>query len=120
MNITTAITFAPYDLRRLPAPRIHKRVTIAEIQARVAQQFNVRIAELQTSSRKRRIARPRQVAMYLAHRHTTASLPEIGRRLGNRDHTTVIHGIRQIERLRNIDADLDAEIEAIQFRLGGA
>ena len=66
-----------------------------------------------SARRARAVARPRQIAMYLAKRLTPRSLPEIGRRFGGRDHTTVIHAVKQIERLRGEDADLDADVRTL-------
>jgi len=65
------------------------------------------------------VARPRQVAMYLAKQLTPRSLPEIGRRFGGRDHTTVIHAVRRIEKLRQTDAELDADVRLLIRQLEG-
>ena len=73
-------------------------------------QYRIRKAEMTSARRAREVARPRQVAMYLSKQLTPRSLPEIGRRFGGRDHTTVIHAVRQIEKLRASDAELDADI----------
>jgi chromosomal replication initiator protein len=73
-----------------------RRITIEEIQIRVAQHFNIKVAEMHSPRRARAVARPRQVAMYLAKQLTSRSLPEIGRKFGNRDHTTVMHADRKI------------------------
>jgi chromosomal replication initiator protein len=94
-----------------------ERITIDIIQRMAAAQFDIPLAEMKSQRRARVIARPRQVAMYLAKHHTTRSLPEIGRRFGGRDHTTVLHAIRRIEQLRAEDADLDADIKALEARL---
>ena len=77
-----------------------RRVTIDEIQRRVAEHFNVRQGEMTSDRRARAVARPRQVAMYLAKQLTSRSLPEIGRKFGGRDHTTVMHAVRKIEELQ--------------------
>lgn len=90
---------------------------IAEIQQIVAQHFNIPLAEMSSARRSRCVARPRQVAMYLSKRFTPRSLPEIGRKFGNRDHTTVIHALRQIEHLRAIDGDLNRDLQALERRL---
>jgi chromosomal replication initiator protein len=66
------------------------------------------------------VVRPRQIAMYLAKTLTMRSLPEIGRKFGGRDHTTVLHGVRKIEALVAIDGELDGEIQQLKRRLGGA
>ena len=71
-----------------------------------------------TSARRaREVARPRQIAMYIAKQLTPRSLPEIGRRFGGRDHTTVIHAIKQIEKLRQIDAELDSDVRLLLRQL---
>ena len=69
--------------------------------------------------RAREVARPRQIAMYLAKQLTQRSLPEIGRRFGGRDHTTVIHAVRRIEELRAADAELDADVRLLMRQLEG-
>lgn len=76
-----------------------RRITIDEIQKTVARHFGLSTEELLSKRRHRSVVRPRQVAMYLSKTHTTRSLPEIGRRFGNRDHTTVIHAVRKVEEL---------------------
>ncbi len=90
-----------------------RRITIDEIQKRVSDHFRIRQAEMVSARRAREVARPRQIAMYLAKQLTPRSLPEIGRRFGGRDHTTVIHAVRQIERLRGIDTDIDNDVRAL-------
>lgn len=86
------------------------RITIRDIQEQVAAFYGLPRSEMKSARRSRCVARPRQVAMYLAKQLTPNSLPEIGRRFGNRDHTTVIHAVKQIERLRVEDADLDDDV----------
>ncbi len=93
-----------------------RRVTIDEIQKRVAEHYNIRSADMHSARRAREIARPRQVAMYLCKMLTPRSLPEIGKKFGGRDHTTVIHAIRRIEELSAADKTL-AEDLAILTRL---
>ncbi len=90
-----------------------RRITIDEIQKRVSEHFRIRQAEMVSARRAREVARPRQIAMYLAKQLTPRSLPEIGRRFGGRDHTTVIHAVRQIERLRGIDTDIDNDVRTL-------
>lgn len=87
-----------------------RKLTIDEIQRAVADYFNLRLSEMLSQRRARNIARPRQVAMYLAKQLTPRSLPEIGRRFGGRDHTTVMHAVRKIEDLRRDDSQLDEDI----------
>ncbi len=96
-----------------------KRVTIDEIQKRVSDHFKIRQAEMVSARRARAVARPRQIAMYLAKQLTPRSLPEIGRRFGGRDHTTVIHAVKQIERLRAADSEIDADVRALLRVLEG-
>ncbi len=96
-----------------------RRITIDEIQKRVSDHFRIRQAEMVSARRAREVARPRQIAMYLAKQLTPRSLPEIGRRFGGRDHTTVIHAVRQIERLRGIDTDIDNDVRTLMRVLEG-
>ena len=94
-----------------------RRISIDEIQTRVSDHYRIRKAEMTSARRAREVARPRQVAMYLSKQLTPRSLPEIGRRFGGRDHTTVIHAVRQIEKLRAQDAELDADIRLLTRQL---
>ena len=87
-----------------------RKLTIDEIQRAVADYFNLRLSEMLSERRARNIARPRQIAMYLSKQLTSRSLPEIGRRFGGRDHTTVMHAVRKIEDLRKDDSQLDEDI----------
>jgi len=96
-----------------------RRITIDEIQRRVSDHYRIRQAEMSSARRAREVARPRQIAMYLAKQLTPRSLPEIGRRFGGRDHTTVIHAVRQIEKLRQSDAELDADVRLLMRQLEG-
>ena len=96
-----------------------RRVTIDEIQKRVSDHFKIRQAEMVSARRARAVARPRQIAMYLAKQLTPRSLPEIGRRFGGRDHTTVIHAVKQIEKLRAADSEIDADVRALMRALEG-
>jgi chromosomal replication initiator protein len=96
-----------------------RRVTIDEIQKRVSDHFKIRQAEMVSARRARAVARPRQIAMYLAKQLTPRSLPEIGRRFGGRDHTTVIHAVKQIEKLRAADSEIDADVRALLRSLEG-
>ncbi|WP_052071946.1 chromosomal replication initiator protein DnaA [Sphingopyxis sp. MWB1] len=95
------------------------RITIDEIQRAVCAHYKLDKAEMASKRRVRAIARPRQVAMYLAKELTPRSYPEIGRRFGGRDHSTVIHAVRTVEALRVHDSELDAEIAAIRRSLNG-
>lgn len=96
-----------------------RKVTIDEIQRQVAEYYNLRLSELLSSRRARAIARPRQVAMFLAKQMTSRSLPEIGRKFGGRDHTTVMHAVRKIEDLRRTDSTLDEDIHRLSRMLEG-
>src|SRR5947208_9463121 len=90
------LEMAEREVRDLIRPQEPKRVKIEDIQRVVARQYNVSRADLLSSRRTANVVRPRQVAMYLAKTLTLRSLPEIGRRFGGRDHTTVLHGVRKI------------------------
>ena len=96
-----------------------RRVTIEEIQRRVAEHFNMKLADMHSERRARAVARPRQVAMYLAKQLTTRSLPEIGRKFGNRDHTTVMHAVRKIEELKISDLSIAEDVELLKRQLQG-
>ena len=96
-----------------------RRVSIDEIQTKVSEHYRIRKAEMTSARRAREVARPRQVAMYLSKQLTPRSLPEIGRRFGGRDHTTVIHAVRQIEKLRAQDSELDNDIRLLTRQLEG-
>lgn len=94
-----------------------RRVTIEEIQKRVAEHFNIRLADMHSARRARAVARPRQVAMYLCKQLTPRSLPEIGRKFGGRDHTTVMHAVRKIEELLAADRALGEDIDLLKRML---
>ncbi len=96
-----------------------RRVTIEEIQKRVAEHFNVRVADMHSARRARAVARPRQVAMYLSKQLTARSLPEIGRKFGGRDHTTVMHAVRKIEELKSTDNGFAEDVELLRRMLEG-
>ncbi len=91
-----------------------RRITIDEIQKKVAEHYNVRVADMHSARRSRAVARPRQVAMYLAKQLTPRSLPEIGRKFGGRDHTTVIHAVKKIEELSAYDASFREDVELLR------
>lgn len=96
-----------------------RRVTIDEIQKKVAEHYNIRLADMHSARRARAVARPRQVAMYLAKQLTPRSLPEIGRKFGGRDHTTVIHAVRKIEELSAYDPTFREDVELLRRLLQG-
>jgi chromosomal replication initiator protein len=94
-----------------------RRVTIDEIQKRVAEHYNIRLSDMHSARRARAVARPRQVAMFLCKQLTPRSLPEIGRKFGGRDHTTVMHAVRKIEELRATDRTLAEDVELLRRML---
>ena len=94
-----------------------RKMTIEEIQRQVAEHYHIRISDMLSPSRARANTRPRQVAMYLAKELTTRSLPEIGRRFGGRDHTTVLHATRKIAQSRTRDPDLEEDLELLRRKL---
>ena len=94
-----------------------RRVTIEEIQRKVAEHFSIRLTDMSSARRARAVARPRQVAMYLAKQLTQRSLPDIGRRFGNRDHTTVMHAIDRVGELMSRDAHFAEDVEILRRQL---
>ncbi|MGH7056669.1 MAG: chromosomal replication initiator protein DnaA [Acetobacteraceae bacterium] len=96
-----------------------RRITIEEIQRRVTAHWNIQLTDMVSSRRARAVARPRQVAMYLAKQLTSRSLPEIGRRFGNRDHTTVMHAIARVGELMAHDPAFATEVELLRKMLEG-
>jgi chromosomal replication initiator protein len=94
-----------------------RKVSIDEIQRRVAEHYNIRLADLIGPKRIRTIARPRQIAMYLSKHMTLRSLPEIGRRFGGRDHTTIMHGVRKIEEMMATDSQLADDLQLLRRML---
>ena len=94
-----------------------RRITIEEIQRRVAEHYNIKLSEMSSERRARAVARPRQVAMFLSKQLTSRSLPEIGRKFGGRDHTTVMHAVRKIEELRLSDAAIAEDVELLKRTL---
>jgi chromosomal replication initiator protein len=94
-----------------------KRVSIEEIQRKVADHYNIRLTDMSSARRARNVARPRQVAMYLAKQLTQRSLPEIGRRFGNRDHTTVMHAVSRVAELMATDAGFAEDVTLLRKML---
>ncbi len=94
-----------------------KRVTIDEIQRRVAEHYNMRIGDMVSARRARSVARPRQVAMYLAKQVTSRSLPEIGKKFGNRDHTTVMHACARVSELMTSDSTFAEDVDLLRKML---
>jgi len=111
------LEMAEREVRDLIRPQEPKRVKIEDIQRIVARQYNVSRSDLLSSRRTANVVRPRQVAMYLAKTLTLRSLPEIGRRFGGRDHTTVLHAVRKIEALVSKDVALSDEVELLKRQL---
>jgi chromosomal replication initiator protein len=96
-----------------------RRVTIDEIQRKVAEHFNLRVADMYSERRARAVARPRQVAMFLAKNLTQRSLPEIGKKFGGRDHTTVMHAVKKVEELMASDHGFAEDVELLRRTLAG-
>lgn len=96
-----------------------RKITVDEIQKAVAEHYMLKQADLLSERRTRAVARPRQLAMYLAKHLTTRSYPDIGRRFGGRDHTTVLHAVRRIEGLKGEDAGIAADVETLTRKLRG-
>ncbi|MEL6466364.1 MAG: chromosomal replication initiator protein DnaA [Pseudomonadota bacterium] len=94
-----------------------RKITVEEIQRKVSEHYNIRLSDMIGPKRLRAYARPRQVAMYLAKHMTSRSLPEIGRRFGGRDHTTVMHGVRKIEELKQSDGQIAEDLELLRRSL---
>jgi len=95
---------------------IDRKTTIDEIQKKVAEYFNISVKEMQSSRRARNVARPRQIAMYLAKQLTSRSLPEIGRKF-DRDHTTVMHAVRKVEELVMEDTSMAESVDTLRRSL---
>ena len=94
-----------------------RKITVEEIQRKVSEHYNIRLSDIVGPKRVRTYARPRQVAMYLAKQLTSRSLPEIGRRFGGRDHTTVMHGVKRIEELKIQDGQVAEDLEMLRRTL---
>ena len=94
-----------------------RKITVEEIQRKVSDHFNIRLSDLIGPKRVRNYARPRQMAMYLSKHMTNRSLPDIGRRFGGRDHTTVMHGVRRIEELKATDSQIADDLELLRRAL---
>jgi chromosomal replication initiator protein len=94
-----------------------RRVTIDEIQRKVAEHYNIRLTDMSSARRARAVARPRQVAMFLSKQLTSRSLPEIGRKFGNRDHTTVMHAVSRVSELMERDVGFAEDVELLRRML---
>jgi len=109
-----------YECKRILKDFINynnKSINVESIQNLVASHFNLNIEELLSARRSRSLARPRQIAMYLAKQHTTNSLPDIGRKFSNRDHTTVIHAVKKIDELIKKDNDIKQSVFELKKKL---
>lgn len=100
-----------------PAPECGKPPTIAEIQRAVCERFGIRLSDMISASRRRPVCLPRQVAMCLAYNLTANSMPQVARKFGGRDHTTVLHACRIIPKLAAEDEDLAAAIGDVRAAL---
>lgn len=96
-----------------------RSVTIEEIQRRVAEHYNIKLADMSSPRRARQVSRPRQIAMYMAKQLTTKSLPDIGRCFGGRDHTTVMHAVKKVEELASGDISFAEDIDLLKRMLEG-
>ena len=97
-----------------------RRITIEDIQKKVAAHFNIKVSDMHSARRSVAIARPRQVAMYLSKKLTTKSLPEIGRKFGGKDHTTVMHAVKRIDELSRNDKEFAGDVELLMKMLQSA
>ncbi len=95
----------------------NRKVTVEEIQKKVAEHFSIRLSDMSSARRARAVARPRQIAMYLSKQLTSRSLPEIGRNFGGRDHTTVMHAVSRIESLMLEDSSVADDLELLKRNL---
>jgi chromosomal replication initiator protein len=116
-NEPISVALAERTLADLVRARESRRVRIEDTLRTVSRHYKVPRNELLSSRRSRDVVRPRQIAMYLAKSLTSRSLPEIGRRFGGRDHTTVLHSVRKVEQMMKDDADLTQEIELLKRML---
>jgi hypothetical protein len=96
---------------------VSDRLMVTHIQALVAAYYKIPVREMTSERRHREVSHPRQVAMYLAYELTPKSLPDIGKRFGDRDHTTVIHAIRQVKKRIIEDHEIYADVQALRERL---
>ncbi|MDD9951081.1 MAG: chromosomal replication initiator protein DnaA [Zetaproteobacteria bacterium] len=94
-----------------------KQIEVSHIQKKVAEHFKVRLGDLKSAKRHRHLSLPRQVAMFLSRKYTEASFPEIGKKFGGKNHTTVMHAVKKIDQERLIDMDLKASMDSIERAL---
>jgi chromosomal replication initiator protein len=90
-----------------------RRVSVEDIQKQVAGHYNIKVSDMHSARRSRAVARPRQVAMYLSKKFTSKSLPEIGRKFGGKDHTTVMHAVKRVEELIGADNEFAQDVELL-------
>ncbi|MEM7566528.1 MAG: helix-turn-helix domain-containing protein, partial [Pseudomonadota bacterium] len=118
-NAPITVELAARTIRDLVNTSEPRKVKIEDIQKTVAKHFNVSRADLLSARRTRTVVRPRQIAMYLAKQLTPRSLPEIGRRFGGRDHTTVLHAVRKVESLMKDDTMIADDVTTLKRMLEG-
>ena len=94
-----------------------RRISVEDIQKQVANHYNIKVSDMHSARRSRAVARPRQVAMYLSKKFTPKSLPEIGRKFGGKDHTTVMHAVKRIDELMAADHEFAKDVELLSRRL---
>ena len=94
-----------------------RRVTVDDIQKRVCEYFSIKLSDMQSSRRSQNVARPRQIAMYLSKVLTSRSLPDIGRKFGGRDHTTVLHAVKKVEELMGSDKEFLEDLTILRRTL---
>ena len=104
-------------LEGVPAVVRGRRITVARIQAEVCEAFGLKPKDMISVRRPRRVARPRQVAMFLARKLTPMSFPEIGHKFGNRDHATVWHAYHKVIELMECDEEFASRVLALEARL---
>jgi chromosomal replication initiator protein len=88
-------------------------ISIEEIQKKVAEHYNIKMSDMSSNKRMRSIARPRQIAMYLSKSLTSKSFMEIGRKFGGKDHTTVMHALKNVEKLKSSDAEINEDLHIL-------
>ncbi len=118
MNRPVTMETVEEALGELPV-KAERRITVDDIQKSVASYFSITVDDLISKRRTKAVVRPRHIAMYLAKTMTTRSLPDIGRRFGGRDHSTVIHAVNKITETLTSDAVLAEDVEALRRRLRG-
>jgi chromosomal replication initiator protein len=117
MNTPIDLEFAKAEIAKI-APRRQETRSVEDIQRVVCGHFRLTNAELLSKDRHKSVAFARQVAMYLCRQRLGCSFPELGRAFGNRDHTTVMSAVRRVESLRRSNPDVNAQVQALESRLG--